>query len=385
MVISVKIKPFFLTLLVAIVPAVYAVNSVFLSESDVTENTKKESSHVTYSDIDRLITTTGVLKPNEQVSVGAQVNGRLNKLHVKEGDAVKKGQLLAEIDPTLAQNDVDSAKSELDNALAQKKITLLSLKQSKSDYNRQKKMSLDDATTLSDLETAKTKYESDKEQLDINEIQIAQARVKLNTAQANLAYTRITSPIDGVVLGILTQEGQTIVSSQSAPTILVVANLDIMTVNIKISEMDILKTRVGMPLWFTVTASPDTRYKGMLNRIQQIPEEMLYDMKSSSGDSAGSKKTATYYNGSFDVVNDQHVLKPAMSVQVYLVVEEKKNVKAVPTNYLGEMVSKDHYIVNVLHNNKIEKRRVQTGIKNAKITEIVKGLEIGDIIIKGGD
>lgn len=204
MVISVKIKPFFLTLLVAIVPAVYAVNSIFLSESDVTENTKKESSHVTYSDIDRLITTTGVLKPNEQVSVGAQVNGRLNKLHVKEGDAVKKGQLLAEIDPTLAQNDVDSAKSELDNALAQKKITLLSLKQSKSDYNRQKKMSLDDATTLSDLETAKTKYESDKEQLDINEIQIAQARVKLNTAQANLAYTRITSPIDGVVLGILT-------------------------------------------------------------------------------------------------------------------------------------------------------------------------------------
>lgn len=164
-----------------------------------------------------------------------------------------------------------------------------------------------------------------------------------------------------------------------------VANLDIMTVNIKISEMDILKTRVGMPLWFTVTASPDTRYKGMLNRIQQIPEEMLYDMKSSSGDSAGSKKTATYYNGSFDVVNDKHVLKPAMSVQVYLVVEEKKNVKAVPTNYLGEMVSKDHYIVNVLHNNKIEKRRVQTGIKNAKITEIVKGLEIGDIIIKGGD
>ncbi len=385
MVISVKTKPFFLILLVAIVPVVYAVNSVFLTESDVTENTKKESYHVSYSDIDRLITTTGVLKPNEQVSVGAQVNGRLNKLHVKEGDVVKKGQLLAEIDPTLAQNDVDSAKSELDNALVQKKITSLSLKQSKRDYNRQKKMSEDDATTLSDLETAKTKYESDKEQLDINEIQIAQARVKLNTALANLEYTRITSPIDGVVLGILTQEGQTIVSSQSAPTILVVANLDIMTVNIKISEMDILKTRAGMPLWFTVTASPETRYKGVLKSIQQIPEEMLYDMKSSSGDSAASKKMATYYNGSFDVINDKHVLKPAMSVQVYLVVEEKKNVKTVPTNYLGEMVSKDHYIVNLLHNGKIEKRQVQTGIKNAKITEVVKGLEIGDVITKGSD
>lgn len=382
MVMSVKVKPYFLILLVAIVPVVYAVNSVFLAKGDVTENTKRESYRVASSDIDRLITTTGVLKPNEQVSVGAQVNGRLNKLHVKEGEAVKKGQLLAEIDPTLAQNDVDSAKSELDNALTQKKITSLSLKQSLSDYNRQKKMSIDDATTLSDLETAKTKYESDKEQLDINEIQIAQARVKLNTAKANLEYTRITSPIDGVVLGILTQEGQTIVSSQSAPTILVVANLNTMTVNIKISEMDILKTKVGMPLWFTVTASPDTRYKGMLKSIQQIPEEMLYDMNSSSGDAAGSKKTATYYNGSFDVVNDKHLLKSAMSVQVYLVVEEKKNVKVVPTNYLGEMLSKDQYIVNVLNNNKIEKRRVQTGIKNAKITEVVKGLEIDDVITR---
>lgn len=385
MVISVNVKPFFLTLLVAIVPVVYAVNSVFLSKNNFTENTKKESYRVANSDIERLITTTGILKPNEQVSVGAQVNGRLNKLHVKEGETVKKGQLLAEIDPTLAQNDVDSAKSELDNALAQKKITSLSLKQSLSDYNRQKKMSVDDATTLSDLETARTKYESDKEQLNINEIQIAQARVKLNTAQANLGYTRITSPMDGVVLGILTQEGQTIVSSQSAPTILVVANLNIMSVNIKISEMDILKTRAGMPLWFTVTASPDTRYKGVLKSIQQIPEEMLYDLKSSSGDSAGSKKTATYYNGSFDVANDKHILKSAMSVQVYLVVEEKKNVKVVPTNYLGEMVSKDQYIVNVLHNNTIEKRRVQTGIKNAKTTEIVKGLEIGDVITKGSN
>ncbi|BEM85523.1 hypothetical protein SME41J_48470 (plasmid) [Serratia marcescens] len=244
-------------------------------------------------------------------------------------------------------------------------------------------MLAEDATTVSDLETARTKYESDKEQFGINEIQIAQAKVKLKAAEANLAYTRITSPIDGVVLGILIQEGQTIISSQTAPTILVVGNLDVMNVNIKISEMDILKTHAGMPLWFTITASPDARYKGVLKSIQQIPVEMLQSMQSNTGDATSNQNNAVYYNGSFDVVNENRFLKPAMSVQVHLVVNEKKRVMVIPSEYLGEKISKDRYNVNVLHNNKIEHRMVTTGIKNAKMTEVISGLNIGDVIARG--
>lgn len=375
-------KTLFLTCLTAISVA-FAINSIFFSANSALETAKKEPYQVAYADIDQLLTTTGVLKPKEQVSVGAQVNGQLNKLHVKEGDSVKKGQLLAEIDPTLAQNDVDNAKAELNTALVQKKITSLSLKQSLSDYNRQKKMSAEDATTLSDLETARTKYESDKKQLEVNDIEIAQAKVKLNTAETNLEYTRISSPIDGVVLGILIQEGQTIVSSQSAPTILVVANLDAMSVNIKISEMDILKARVDMPLWFTVTAAPDTRYKGVLKSIQQIPEDMLQNMQSNSGDPSVGKNSAVYYNASFEVKNENRFLKSAMSVQVYLIVSEKKNVKVIPTDYLGEKVNKDNYLVSVLHDNKIKQRKVKVGIKTATTTEIIEGIEVGDVIIRG--
>lgn len=379
-----KVKTFLLISLIAI-SAICILYVLFLSIEGLTRDVKKETYQVAYADIEQLLTTTGVLKPKEQVSVGAQVNGRLNKLHVKDGESVKKGQLLAEIDPTLAQNDVDNAKAELNTALVQKKITSLALKQSLSDYNRQKKMLAEDATTLSDFETTKTKYESDKEQLSVNKIQIAQAEVKLKTAQANLEFTRITSPIDGIVVGILTQEGQTIVSSQTAPTILVVANLDVMDVNIKISEMDILKARVGMPLWFTVTAAPDTPYKGILKNIQQIPVAMLQNMQSNSGDFSANKNKAVYYNGTFDVINKNRFLKPAMSVQVYLVVSEKKRVRVIPTDYLGKKVGQNHYTVNIIHNNKIEKRTVMTGIKTATRTEVISGLEVGDILIKRGN
>ncbi|MGP6457675.1 efflux RND transporter periplasmic adaptor subunit [Enterobacter ludwigii] len=153
-----KVKSLILTSFISIC-VICTLSFLVLSADGVTETVMKETYQVEYADIEQHLTMTGVLKPKEQVSVGAQVNGRLNKLHVKEGEPVKKGQLLAEIDPTLAQNDVDNAKAELNTALVQKKITSLSLRQSLSDYNRQKKMLAEDATTLSDLENAKTNYQ----------------------------------------------------------------------------------------------------------------------------------------------------------------------------------------------------------------------------------
>lgn len=371
-----------LTCLVAI-PVVYAVYVFFISSDSVNDNGRNETYRVVLADIDQKLTTTGVLQPKMQISVGAQVNGVLNKLHVEEGDYILKGQLLAEIDPTLAQNEVDNAKSELNTALVQKKITSLSLNQSLNNFKRQKKMLAENATTVSDLETAKNKYESDREQLRVNEIQIAQAKVKLEASLTKLQYTRITSPIDGVVLGILTQEGQTIISSQTAPTILVVGNLDLMNVNIRISEMDILKTRIGMPLNFTVTASPEKIYSSTLKNIQQMPSEMLQNLHNNNVDTSNNQKNAVYYNGSFDVINESRNLKPAMSVQVNLVVSEKKQVKVIPSEYLGEKVIKDHYLVDLVHDNKQEKKMVATGIKNPKMVEIISGLEVGDIISRG--
>lgn len=383
MVIMLKPTSLHIVIAFAVAGILYIVANFFYASDTRAENINKETYRVGYADIEQFVTTTGILKPKVQVNVGAQVNGRLNKLLVKEGDIVSRGQLLAEIDPTLPQNDVDSARAELANAMAQKKITLLSLKQSISDYQRQKKMARDDATTVSELENAKTEYESNKEQLHINEIQISQANVKLKIAQANLNYTRITSPIAGVVLGILTQEGQTIVSSQAAPTIMVVANLDTMNVNIRISEMDILKTKINMPLWFTVTASPDTRYSSTLTSIQQIPEEMLYESKNNQSDISGLKKTATYYNGSFEIKNEKHRLKPAMSAQVHLIVDRKENVKVIPVRFLGAMNRENHYLVKVMTSpDSSALREIQTGIKNDKFIEVVKGLEIGDTIIK---
>jgi macrolide-specific efflux system membrane fusion protein len=197
----------------------------------------------------------------------------------------------------------------------------------------------------------------------------------LETAKANLGYTRILAPVDGQVLGIVTKEGQTVVSSQTAPTILVLANVDTMTVQTRISETDILKVRPGQPLWFYVVADPNRRYQSVMGILQDAPNEALQDDNTRA---QSQQSSAVYYNGVFSVPNPEHLLRTSMTAQVFIVTEQAKNVLRLPMMALGQPQGRDRYYVQVIKGDAIEKRLIQVGINDRQFVEVKEGLSEGE-------
>ncbi|WP_447866325.1 efflux RND transporter periplasmic adaptor subunit [Rahnella bonaserana] len=329
-------------------------------------------------DIEKTVLATGILKPSVQVNVGAQVNGQLKKLYVRAGDRVTKGQLLAEIDPTLQQSELRKSEAELDSAVAQKQASLYTLTQYQLELKRQLQLDRDGSGTKSNLEQAQAKVDTQKAQIKVNEAQIVQAQMALETAKANLGYTRILAPVDGQVLGIVTKEGQTVVSSQTAPTILVLANVDTMTVQTRISETDILKVHPGQPLWFYVVADPKHRYQSVMGTLQDAPNDALQDESASS---QTQQPSAVYYNGVFSVPNPDHLLRTSMTAQVFIVTEQAKNVLRLPVMALGQPLGDDRYQVQVVNGDKTEQRVIRAGINDRQFVEVKDGLREGERVV----
>lgn len=330
-------------------------------------------------DILSTVMTTGTVKPVRQLNVGAQVNGQLKKLYVQQGDKVKKGDLLAEIDPMLQASELRKSEAELQSAKAQLRSAKVLLKRYKLALLRQKKMANEGSAVIGEVEQAEADYNAQQEQLHVDEARIVQAEMAVEAARVNVSYTRILAPIDGEVLGIVTQEGQTIVSSQSAPTLMVIADMSTMRVQTRISETDILKVKTGQRLWFYVVASPQHRFDSVLGVIQNAPDEAL----KSEDESALSQQSsgAVYYNGTFNVNNQQRLLKTSMTAQVYIVVSEAKNVLRMPLAALGQHVNGKQYWVQVMVNGQPEMRQIEIGIRDNQFVQVVSGLKAGDRVI----
>ncbi|MRT04114.1 efflux RND transporter periplasmic adaptor subunit [Ewingella americana] len=352
---------------------------VVVQQSSSTDQGPVEFVTVSRGDIEKTVLATGTLKPSLQVNVGAQVNGQLTKVHVRQGDQVQKGQLLAEIDPTLQLSELRKSQAELASAEAQKRSAVVTLRQFQLELNRQLRLDRDSAGTKSILEQAQARVATQKAQIEVNQAEIVRAQMSLETAQANLGFTRIGAPIDGVVLGIVTQEGQTIVSSQSAPTILVLADVSTMSVHTRISEADILKVKVGQPLWFHVLAEPQRRYDSQMQAIQDAPTQALQD---NNGDnSSQDQPSAVYYNGMFNIANPQGVLRTSMTAQVFVVVEQAKSALLLPVAALGAEQGENRYQVQVLKQGRAESRLIKVGINDRQFVEVLEGLQEGEQVM----
>lgn len=254
----------------------------------------------------------------------------------------------------------------------------------RQELNRQQAMMRDGSGVRSDVEQAQAQYDAQRQQVEMNDAQIVQAEMVVKTANANLSYTRIIAPISGEVLGIVTNEGQTIVSSQTAPTILVLAVLDKMLVQTRISEADIQKIQPGQPLWFYVIANPEKRYTSRMGFVQPAPQEALEEQ--ANGNSAASQQAnAVYYNGTFAVDNAQRELKTSMTAQVFVRVAEAKNVLRVPVSTLGRALSTDSYLITVLENGKPQQRKIRIGINDRQFAQVLEGLQLGDRVVMPAD
>lgn len=369
-----------LALLIIVLLLIGGATALLLSGSK--QDTPQLTVTVDRGDIERNVMATGSLKPSLQVNVGAQVNGQLTKLYVKQGDRVTRGQLLAEIDPTLQQNELRKSEAELQSAQAQKQATQALLRQYLLEFRRQQKLAKEGSGVQSALEQAQAQYDSQLAQLHVNEAQIVQSQMALETAKANLGFTRIMAPIDGEVLGIVTKEGQTIVSSQTAPTIMVLANVDTMTVQTRISETDILKVSVGQPLWFYVVADPERRYESRMDAIQEASADSLRE--ESAGQGNNQQPSAVYYNGLFSIANHERLLRTSMTAQVFIITAQAKNVLRVPLSALGEQQSAldpkadKRYRVQVIKGQQTAERWVAIGLRDGQYAEVKEGLELGE-------
>lgn len=377
--INLKNKKHQLMLVLFIVSLLIISSVTALSISDSQQDVPQLTETIGRGDIERNVMATGSLKPSLQVNVGAQVNGQLTKLYVKQGDRVTRGQLLAEIDPTLQQNELRKSEAELQSAQAQKQASQALLRQYLLEFRRQQTLAKEGSGVKSALEKAQAQYDSQLAQLHVNEAQIVQSQMAMETAKANLGFTRIMAPIDGEVLGIVTKEGQTIVSSQTAPTILVLANVDTMTVHTRISETDILKVSVGQPLWFYVVADPERRYDSRMDAIQEASAESLRE--DSSGSANSQQPSAVYYNGIFNIANQERLLRTSMTAQVFIITAQAKNVLRVPLSALGEQQPDKSYRVQIINGKQRSVRWVSVGLRNAQYAEVKAGLAQGDQVL----
>ncbi|MWP62680.1 efflux RND transporter periplasmic adaptor subunit [Gilliamella sp. Pas-s25] len=339
------------------------------------------TSPVTKGQIEKTVLADGTISAFKQVSVGAQVSGQIKKLYVELGDEVKQGDMIAEIDDLKQSNDLKQSEASLNSLEAQREAKQARLINYQLTYNRQHKLVSKGVGVQSDLDAAKAELDAIKADIAALNADIVKAQVAVDTAKVNLGYTKIRSPIDGVIVAIPVNEGQTVNSVQSAPTIVKVAQLDKMTIEAQISEADVVNVKKGMPVYFTILGQPNRRFDGLtLRAIEPAPDSINTETTLSS--SSSTTKSAIYYNGLFDVDNPDHILRISMTAQVYIVLSEAKDVLIIPSQAVQKKLGNNKAIVYLLNKNKeIEEHEVILGIDNNINVEIKSGIKEGDIVV----
>lgn len=287
------------------------------------------TAEVSRGDIENSVLATGVLEATKMVSVGAQVSGQVKKMYVQLGDQVKQGQLIAQIDSIRQDNEVKNSEANIKNQQAQLAVKMANFAKVEAEYNRQKNMYAQDATSQAELQGALASYKTALADIDAIKAQIEQSRLTLSTAKENLGYTRIIAPMDGTIVAIVTEEGQTVNANQSAPTIVKMAQLNKMTIKAEISEADVMKVEEGQNVYFTTLGDSETKHYATLRQVEPAPASINTE---SNNNSSSSSSTAVYYNALFDVPNDDRKLRIDMTAQVYIILDQVKNALTIPAS-----------------------------------------------------
>jgi len=319
--------------------------------------------------IESKVSATGTLNAVTTVSVGTQVSGQVSELLVDYNDHVKKGQLLARIDPTLAQQAVADAGANVSKAIAQEG-------QAQRDYKRNQE--LVNAGLI-----ARSEYETTQSSLDVARANVRSAQVALDRAKQNLAYTSIYAPIDGVVVDRNVQQGQTVAASLSAPQLFLIANdLSHMQILAQVGESDIAQITQGQTVNFTVQALPNQKFHGTVQQVR---------LQSTTSDNVVN------YTVVVAVDNPKGKLLPGMTARVDFLTNSATNVLKVSnaalrfrpattaTPNVGRASARQGPSLYYLDANGVPQSiRVQTGITDGTTTE-VRGtdLEEGMKVVAG--
>jgi len=262
------------------------------------------------------VTASGTLQATVTVQVGAQVSGRIAKLDADFNSIVKKGDIIAKMDPQLFIAAVEREKAN--HAAAKAGVVRAEAQQRDADLVLKRARSLNDEglASAAELQTAETNAAVAVAQTEVAKATLQQASAALHQAQVNLSYTQIHSPIDGVVISRDVDVGQTVAASLQAPVLFTIAeDLKKMQVHTSVAEGDVGRLQPGMDTWFTVDAFPGERFKGKIGQIRNAAQTV---------------QNVVTYDAVIDVENEDLRLRPGMTATTTIVYAEKKDVLAIP-------------------------------------------------------
>jgi len=350
------------------------------------------------------VSTSGSLQAVVTVDVGSQVSGRIQELYADFNSAVKKGQKIAKIDPSLFQANV--VQSEANVQAARANVTRLTVTAEDAERQARRASNVFEQRLISETErdNAVANARAARASVEQAEGQLAQARAQLEQARTNLRYTDILSPTDGVVISRAVNVGQTVAASLQAPVIFTIAqDLRKMEVHTNVAESDIGRLKPGMRVSFTVDAYPGERFRGAIRDIRNAPQVV---------------QNVVTYDAVIDFANDDLKLKPGMTATVSVVTDRRDDVLAIPNaalrfrpemggagnrergaavaaggaggmgarrerrNDADEEVVATSRTVFVMMGGKPEPRSITTGISDGRVTEVTGGeLKEGDAVI----
>ena len=350
------------------------------------------------STIEDKVTAIGTLQPRRYVDVGAQVSGQINRLHVKPGSEVKKGQLLVEIDPSVQQATVDGGRAALAGLRAQLADQQAQHRLTQLQYARQQLLAGANATRLEDVQIAEAAQASAGARVDQLRAQIDQTLATLKADEARLGYTRIFAPMAGTVVSLDAREGQTLNATYQTPNILRVADLSAMTVWTEVSEADVRRVKPGMPVYFTTLGNHDAQAPRRWSTTvrQVLPSPPVAQAQGSGGNPAAPATIkAVVYTVLFDVENTDGELMPQMTAQTSFITAQAHDVVAAPLTALQQVPPQPQsadkpaadgprYTARVLRpDGRIETREVEVAVRNRHMAEVRQGLQEGEQLVIG--
>lgn len=327
--------------------------------------------------ISQTVSATGEVSSSHLVDVGAQVSGQIKKMHVKIGDEVKKGDLIAEIDNASQTNILNTRKAQLGSYQAQLEAAQINLKTAKRKFDRYQPLAAAGAVSQVDMDDVADAWAAAKAKIKQLEASIKETQIAINTAETDLGYTRITAPIDGTVVALVVEEGQTINSSQTSPTVVQIADLSEMTNKMQIAEGDATKIKAGQTVSFTILSEPESPITTQLDSIDPGLTTMSKGGYSKSTDTTTS---AVYYYARATVPNTDGKLAIGMTTQNTIEIANADNVLTVPTIAIKSRENKKFVRVLGADQQPIEKE-IQTGLKDSMNTEVKSGLNEGEQLI----
>src|SRR3954471_18123363 len=272
---------------------------------------------ISRGDVVDQVGATGTLQAVTTVQVGTQVSGTVDELYADFNSIVKKGQVIARLDPSILQTQVDTAKANLVNAEANLERQRVAVADANTKLARSRELAARSLLPKADLETAETTAKQAEAQLKSTESQIVQAKAAVNKAEVDLGHTVITAPIDGIVISRNVDRGQTVASSMQAPTLFIIAaDLTKMQVNANIDESDVGRMRPGQVVHFRVDAFPTDTFTGSVEQVRLQPTTV---------------QNVVTYQTVIAVPNPQMKLKPGMTANVNIEVSRKSNVLRIPS------------------------------------------------------